>query len=85
MASPQSPNTMSLNLKNLTTVIAVGILVGTEVFAVALAAGWAIAGLFELGDTVALILMGRHLDHDQIRPPGFKRRALAELMLAGQA
>jgi hypothetical protein len=58
MASPQSPNTMSLNLKNLTTVIAVGILVGTEVFAVALAAGWAIAGLFELGDTVALILMG---------------------------
>lgn len=58
MASPQNPNKNGFNLKNLTTVIAVSILVGTEVFAVALAAGWAIAGLFELGDRIALILMG---------------------------
>ncbi|WP_052341034.1 hypothetical protein [Salinarimonas rosea] len=33
------------------------ILVGVEVFGVALAAGWAIAGLFELGDTVSYVLM----------------------------
>lgn len=46
-----------LKTKNLWTVISVMILVGTEVFAVALAAGWAIAGLFELGDTVSYVLM----------------------------
>ncbi|KAA2236700.1 hypothetical protein [Salinarimonas soli] len=33
------------------------ILIGTEVFGVAVAAGWAIAGLFELGDTVSYVLM----------------------------
>ncbi|MBF9197698.1 hypothetical protein [Microvirga terrestris] len=34
------------------------ILVGAEVFGVAIAAGWAIAGLFELGDYVGYALMG---------------------------
>ncbi len=34
------------------------ILVGTEVFGVALAGAWAIAGLFELGDIAAYVLMG---------------------------
>jgi hypothetical protein len=34
------------------------ILVGTEVFGVALSAGWAVAGLFELGTTFEYILMG---------------------------
>ncbi|MGY2051110.1 hypothetical protein [Methylobacterium sp. JK268] len=34
------------------------VLVGTEVFGVAIAAGWAIAGLLELGDTVGHVLMG---------------------------
>ncbi|XBQ10927.1 MAG: hypothetical protein ABL310_00195 [Salinarimonas sp.] len=33
------------------------ILVGAEVFGVALAAGWAIAGLFELGETISYVLM----------------------------
>jgi hypothetical protein len=33
------------------------ILVGAEVFGVAIAAGWAIAGLFELGDTISYALM----------------------------
>ncbi|WP_133770135.1 hypothetical protein [Enterovirga rhinocerotis] len=33
------------------------VLVGVEVFAVALSGGWAIAGLFELGDYVAYALM----------------------------
>lgn len=33
------------------------VLVGTEVFAVAIAAGWALAGLFDLGDTVGHVLM----------------------------
>ena len=44
--------------RNLITIISVLILIGTEVFGVALAAGWALAGLFELGDTVGHALMG---------------------------
>ena len=40
------------------TIVSVMILVGAEVFGVALAAGWAIAGLFELGDVVSYVLMG---------------------------
>ena len=39
------------------TLISLSILVGTEVFAVALAAGWAIAGLFELGANISYGLM----------------------------
>ncbi len=46
-----------LNWRNLLTVVSVLILIGTEVFGVALAAGWAIAGLFELGDAVGYVLM----------------------------
>jgi uncharacterized membrane protein YhaH (DUF805 family) len=40
------------------TIVSVMVLVGAEVFGVALAAGWAIAGLLELGDVVSYILMG---------------------------
>lgn len=47
----------TLNVSNLITVISLSILVGTEVFGVALASGWAIAGLFELGATISYILM----------------------------
>jgi hypothetical protein len=39
------------------TLISLSILVGTEVFAVALAAGWAVGGLFELGSTITYGLM----------------------------
>jgi len=46
-----------LNVANLVTVIGVVALVGTEVIGVALAAGWAIAGLFDLGDGVSYGLM----------------------------
>ncbi len=47
----------STRTRNLVTIVSVMILVGTEVFGVALAAGWAIAGLFELGETVRYALM----------------------------
>jgi hypothetical protein len=47
----------SVNWQNLVTVISVLILIGAEVFGVALAAGWAIAGLLELGETVSYVLM----------------------------
>jgi threonine/homoserine/homoserine lactone efflux protein len=47
-----------LNWQNLVTIVSVMILIGTEVFGVALAGGWALAGLFELGDQVGYALMG---------------------------
>jgi hypothetical protein len=47
-----------LNWQNLVTNVSVLVLIGTEVFGVALAAGWAIAGIFELGETVRYLLMG---------------------------
>jgi hypothetical protein len=43
--------------RNLITILSMMVLVGTEVFAVAIAAGWALAGLFDLGDTVGHVLM----------------------------
>jgi hypothetical protein len=52
------PERNALNWQNLVTVISVLILIGAEVFGVALAGGWAIAGLFGLGETVGYILMG---------------------------
>jgi hypothetical protein len=45
------------NWRNLITIVSVLILIGTEVFGVAFAGGWAIAGLFELGSTVAYVLV----------------------------
>lgn len=45
-----------INHLNLLTIICVMILIGTEVFGVAFAGAWAIAGLFELGLTVEYIL-----------------------------
>ena len=46
------------NWLNLVTVVSAMILVGAEVFGVAIAAGWAIAGLFELGAQISYVLMG---------------------------
>jgi hypothetical protein len=46
-----------INTTNLVTIVSVVILVGTEIIGVALAAGWAIAGLFQLGQTVSYVLM----------------------------
>lgn len=46
-----------LNLRNLLTLVSVGILVGTEFLGVAIAAGWAVAGLFGLGQTLETVLM----------------------------
>ena len=52
-----APQRRGLNAGNLLTVVSVLILVGAEVFGVAIAAGWAIAGLFEFGDAVGYALM----------------------------
>jgi hypothetical protein len=49
---------MAINKRNFTTIICAAILIGTEVFGLAVAAGWAIAGIFELGDVIQYALMG---------------------------
>lgn len=49
---------MAINKRNFTTIICAAILIGTEVFGLAFAAGWAIAGIFELGDAIQYALMG---------------------------
>lgn len=41
----------------LLTTISLMVLIGTEIFGVAIAGGWALAGLFELGDYVGFGLM----------------------------
>lgn len=46
-----------INGRNLLTVASILVLVGVELFGAALAAGWAIAGIFALGDTVGHVLM----------------------------
>ncbi len=47
-----------INWRNLITVVSIMILVGAEVFGVAISAGWAIAGWLELGDIFGYILIG---------------------------
>ncbi|GJD62565.1 hypothetical protein CS379_13565 [Methylobacterium frigidaeris] len=51
------PASGSLKPRSLVTILSIMVLVGVEVFAVAIAAGWALAGIFELGDTIGHGLM----------------------------
>jgi hypothetical protein len=44
--------------RNLLTIVSVMILVGVEVLGVAIAGGWALAGLFELGTYLGFALVG---------------------------
>ena len=46
-----------VNFKNLLTLVSVAILVGVEFLGVAVAAGWALAGLFGLSQTLETVLM----------------------------
>jgi hypothetical protein len=43
---------------NVMTVLSAAILIGAEVFGAAFAGGWAIAGLFDLGETGGYVLQG---------------------------
>jgi hypothetical protein len=47
-----------INWTNATTLISVAILVGTELIGAGAAAGWAIGGLFQLGEGVTRTLEG---------------------------
>lgn len=45
------------NWRTTIMVVSLGILIAVELFGVALASGWALAGLFELGPIVGYVLM----------------------------
>lgn len=45
-----------INWTNLTTLVSVAILVGTELIGTGWAAGWALGGLFQLGSTITTAL-----------------------------
>ncbi|HKN28284.1 MAG TPA: hypothetical protein VJY34_10540 [Roseiarcus sp.] len=45
-----------INWTNATTLLSVAILVGTELIGAGVAAGWAIGGLFNLGETITRVL-----------------------------
>ncbi len=53
-AAPTKP----INWLNVSTLVSVAILVGTELIGAGAAAGWAIGGLFGLGETIAHALQG---------------------------
>ena len=44
----------AINTTNLTTLLSVAILVGTELVGTGWAAGWALGGLFQLGATITI-------------------------------
>lgn len=69
----------------LVTLVSVAVLVGTEVFAVAIAAGWAIAGIFELGQTVGYVLMGLFAVVGLWAMVGFMRQAARAESVHGTA
>lgn len=46
------------NWRNLIMVVSLCVLIAVELFGVALASGWALAGLFDLGPLVGYVLMG---------------------------
>ena len=45
-----------INWLNVSTLVSVAILVGTELIGAGFAAGWAIGGLFALGETITHVL-----------------------------
>jgi hypothetical protein len=55
-SQPASPASRKIVWQSVVTVISAAILIGAEVFGAAFAGGWALAILFDLGDTGAHIL-----------------------------
>ena len=55
-SQPASPASRQIVWQSVITVISAAILIGAEVFGAAFAGGWALAILFDLGDTGAHIL-----------------------------
>jgi hypothetical protein len=58
MRSKRLPEAAPINWTNAVTLFSVAILVGTELIGAGAAAGWAIGGLFQLGEPITHILEG---------------------------
>ncbi len=54
----QAAASKPINWRNALTLLSVAILVGTELVGAGFAAGWAIGGLFQLGETISHLLEG---------------------------
>lgn len=54
--SESASGSRRMNWTNVITVVSAAILIGTEIIGAGFAAGWAIAGLFGLGDIGAYVL-----------------------------
>ena len=52
----EKPLNRRINWTNVSTVLSAAVLIGAEVFGAAFAGGWALAILFDLGDTAAHVL-----------------------------
>jgi hypothetical protein len=50
------PASNSINWPSLITIVSAAILIGTELFGAAWASGWALAGFFQLGPTLEIVL-----------------------------
>ena len=72
-----------INWTNAVTLISVAVLVGTELVGAGGAAGWAIGGLFQLGDLVTHILEGVFVLSALIGLFYFLRAALAHEPIRG--
>ncbi len=66
-----------INSRNLVTAISVIILVGTEILGAALAFGWAMGGLLELGGVLTAVLIGVSVMAGLYGIYSFARRVLA--------
>ena len=75
---------------NVITVVSAAILIGTEIIGAGMATGWAIAGLFGLGEIGAYVLEGalrrrRLRRHLQLRPPRGEDRTVRRSLNAARA
>ncbi len=73
----------SINWTNAATLISVGVLVGTELIGAGGAAGWAIGGLFQFGETLTHLLEGALIALALVGLFYFLRAALAHEPIRG--
>ncbi len=76
-------NSAPLNMTNAITLASVAVLVGTELVGAGGAAGWAIGGLFQFGETLTHLLEGALILFALVGLYYFLRAALAHEPIRG--
>ena len=77
------PAEQPINWRNALTLVSVAILVGAELIGAGAAAGWAIGGLFQLGETITHALEGLLVTTALVGLFFFLRAALAHEPIRG--